>query len=309
MKNLAAAIESEKRAAGASSEVKAGLIEFAWHLKKQGYKDSTIESITKLLKVLAKRGACLLDPESVKAAIARQSWSEGRKENAVDAYTLWLRWKGGSWNPPVYKRVRKLPFIPTEQELDALIASCGPKTATFLQLLKETGVRAGEAWALKWTDLDVEARAVRITPEKGSNPRILRISNRLLAMLSALPKENSWIFGGYPLRGFARSFQRQRLRAARKFGNPRLLQISFHTFRHWKATMEYAKTKDILYVMKLLGHKNIKNTLIYTQLVNFKEDEFIFKVAETVEEAGQLIEAGFEYVCHHEGVMLFRKRK
>jgi hypothetical protein len=73
--------------------------------------------------------------------------------------------------------------------------------------------------------------------------------------------------------------------------------------------MEYAKTKDILYVMQVLGHKNIKNTLRYTQLVNFKEDEFICKTARTVQEAAQLIEAGFEYVCEIDGVRLFRKRK
>jgi len=74
--------------------------------------------------------------------------------------------------------------------------------------------------------------------------------------------------------------------------------------------VEYYKTKDILYVMKLLGHKNIKNTLVYTQLVNFKEkDEFICKVATTNEEIAQLIEAGFEYVCEHNGAKFFRKRK
>ena len=28
--------------------------------------------------------------------------------------------------------------------------------------------------------------------------------------------------------------------------------------------MEYHRTKDILRIMKILGHKNIKNTLIYT---------------------------------------------
>ena len=62
--------------------------------------------------------------------------------------------------------------------------------------------------------------------------------------------------------------------------------------------------------MKLLGHKNIKNTLVYTQLVNFKEkDEFICKVATTNEEIAQLIEAGFEYVCEHNGAKFFRKRK
>jgi len=73
--------------------------------------------------------------------------------------------------------------------------------------------------------------------------------------------------------------------------------------------MEYHKTKDILYVMRLLGHKNIKNTLIYTQLMEFKDDEFVCKVAKTVEEASQLIEIGFEYVCEFENPKLFRKRK
>jgi len=111
------------------------------------------------------------------------------------------------------------------------------------------------------------------------------------------------------LRGFRRSFSRQRKRIAQKLGNPRIQQITFHTFRRWKATMEYHRTKDILYVMKSLGHKNIKNTLIYTQLVVFKEDEYVCKVAKTVEEAKQLIEAGFEYVCDTEGCQLFRRRK
>jgi hypothetical protein len=62
--------------------------------------------------------------------------------------------------------------------------------------------------------------------------------------------------------------------------------------------------------MKVLGHKNIKNTLIYTQLISFPgEDEFICKAAKTVDEAKQLIEAGFEYVCDIDDVKLFRKRK
>ena len=96
---------------------------------------------------------------------------------------------------------------------------------------------------------------------------------------------------------------------ARKLQNPRILRITFHTFRHWKATMEYQRTRDILYVMKLLGHKNINNTLKYTQLVDFKDDEYVSKVAKTVEEACQLVEAGFEYVCEMDGVKIFRKRK
>jgi hypothetical protein len=63
--------------------------------------------------------------------------------------------------------------------------------------------------------------------------------------------------------------------------------------------------------MTILGHKNIKNTLIYTQLVKLeREDAFHSATAKTSEEAKSLVESGFEYVCTTpEHLMLFRKRK
>jgi hypothetical protein len=61
--------------------------------------------------------------------------------------------------------------------------------------------------------------------------------------------------------------------------------------------------------MRLLGHKNIANTLIYTQLVEFESDEYCSAVANNVDEAKKLIEAGFEFVCSHNDTMLFRKKK
>ena len=73
--------------------------------------------------------------------------------------------------------------------------------------------------------------------------------------------------------------------------------------------MEYHRTKDILHVMRILGHKNIKNTLIYTQLVTFEDDDYVCKTAATVPEAAELIEAGFDYVCELDATTLFRKRK
>jgi len=223
----------------------------------------------------------------------------------------------GTWDPPRYKAAYKLPFIPKEEELDALIAGCGPKTATFLQLLKETGMRAGEAHKLKWSDIDFENRTVRVTPEKGSEPRIFKLSTKLINMLAALKANNkvsdlNRVFAK-DLRTIRRVFEKQRARIAEKLQNPRLRRISFHTFRHWKATMLYHQTKDILYVMRFLGHKNIKNTLIYIQLEEaiFKreDDEFICKAARTVEEAKMLIEAGFKHVCDFGDVKLFRKRR
>jgi integrase len=80
---------------------------------------------------------------------------------------------------------------------------------------------------------------------------------------------------------FRRNFEDNRKRIAEKLQNPRICQISFKTLRHWKATAEYHKTKDILHVMRLLGHKNIKNTLVYTHLVDYGGDEFV-KIASNV---------------------------
>jgi hypothetical protein len=73
--------------------------------------------------------------------------------------------------------------------------------------------------------------------------------------------------------------------------------------------MEYHKTKDILHVMRILSHRSINNTLKYTQLVNFQNDDYVSKVANTIEEACELVEAGFEYVCDIEETKIFRKHE
>jgi len=77
--------------------------------------------------------------------------------------------------------------------------------------------------------------------------------------------------------------------------------------------MEYHKTKDLLYVKEFLGHRRVDNTILYIQLertlFSVQSDEFHSATAKSVEEATKLIEAGFEYVCDHNNIMLFRKRK
>lgn len=231
---------------------------------------------------------------------------------AVATYSAFALVNKIEWHSPKYKHSRRLPFIPLEKELDSLIASCGKKTSVLLQLLKETGMRIGEALGLEWTDIDFERDIIILNlPEKGGEPRTFKASKKLLTMLNRLTKTSEKVYGGIARCSASRTFQAQRKRAATKLGNPRLLRITFHTFRHWKATMEYHKTKGILYVMRLLGHKNIQNTLVYTQLINFeKEEEYHSATAKTTDQARQLIEGGFEYVCTTpQENMLFRKRK
>jgi hypothetical protein len=52
-----------------------------------------------------------------------------------------------------------------------------------------------------------------------------------------------------------------------------------------------------------LEHKRIQNTLKYTQLIEFNDqDEYVCKAARTTEEAKELIESSFKYVCDMEQV-------
>ena len=81
-------------------------------------------------------------------------------------------------------------FIPTETEIDQLIAGSRKRVATFLQLLQETGARCGEIWQLKWLDIDLESKVITITPEKNSNPRVTHLSNKAIEMLQNLPKND-----------------------------------------------------------------------------------------------------------------------
>ena len=290
------------------AEVKGKIVELLWHLKTEAYSDITIKNHRQRLTQLSKI-ANLLIPENVKEAIARQNWAEGTKQNHVSTYGKFASFHGLNWKPPKYKITQKLPFIPLESEIDSLVAGCGKKTATLLQLLKETGMRVGEALKLKWIDFDIERNVVNITPEKHGKPRQVKIPVKLAAMLNTMPKQSELIFNGVLDTTVRGNFTKQRRRIATKLANPRLSYIHFHTLRHWKATMEYAKTKDILHIMQLLGHRKIESTLVYTQLITFETDEYHSATAKTIDEAQKLIEAGFEYVCDFNNIKLFRKRK
>jgi len=170
----------------------------------------------------------------------------------------------------------------------------------------------GEAQRLRWVDIDVHRKTVYIQAEKDSNSRVLPISEQLLAMLNRMKKMNDNVFQAHK-HGLGVTFTSLRNRTAIKLNNPRLKAIHLHTFRHWKATTEYHKTKDIVHVKEMLGHKSILSTMVYihieASLYHTGNDDYQCKIAKTIEEATNLIENGFEYITEIDGMRLFRKRK
>jgi integrase len=308
-------------------DVKGKLVEYAFYMERQGYNAETIRGNSGALRALLTRGAIISSPETVKDVLAREQrkfengekgWSSNRRRNIINAYTLFLKTNGLTWEKPKCKTERKNPFIPTGEEIGDLVAGSPQIVATLLQLLKESAVRVGEALRLKWTDIDFEKVVIMLNePEKGSDPRIFNkndLSPKVMNMLNGLPRINERVFGGKTRNSLKNTFSRVRARLANKLQNPRLLEVHFHTLRHWALTMYQHKVHDIVLTARFAGHRNINNTMKYMHLEemlfnNDAQDDFIVKTARTPEEAARLLEVGFQFQDTIKGMHLYRKRK
>jgi len=283
------------------------------HLQLQGCSIQTIKGWNQKLRRLAKYSD-LEDPDSVKRFLASADIAESSKQAFCVVYGSFLKWQGKTWIKPKYKAHQKIPeFIPTEQQIDVLIAGSGSKLSPILQTIKETGMRIGECLSLKWSSVNAEAHTITLnTPEKNSLPRIFKVSSKLIGMLQLLPKKSDKLFGITNRNSASVSLMKHRRKIARKLQNPRIAKIHFHLIRHWKGTMEYHETQSIIKVQKLLGHKSVLNTQIYINLeqtIFEATDDYEVKIAENLDDACKLLEIGFEYFTDMEGKKLFRKRK
>jgi len=289
-----------------SATAKGLLLQYTLYLEKEGYgQDSRYKSC---IRMLVNSNCNLYDPENVKEVIARKPWKDGTKMQVVYAYDALTKMLKLTWTMPRYRQEEAFPFIPDEKEIDALILGAGSKRMTaYLQTLKETMADPSEALRLRWIDLNGNVVTIN-RPVKGHYPRQVQVSNNLVSTLNALPQTSENVFPT-TYQVIARCYFTMRRRIAAKLNNPRILKISFVTFRHWGATMLYHQTRNILLVKKILGHKKIENTMKYTQLIQFKDDDYEVTSATTVEEAKNVLAAGFEYVTEKDGVMLFRKPK
>jgi integrase len=132
-------------------------------------------------------------------------------------------------------------------------------------------------------------------------------------MLNRLERKSKYVFNPPSNKALRESFRKMRNKTAKKLQNPRQKKITFHTFRHWKGTTEYHKTKSIMHVKKILGHKSVISTQLYINIeatiFQFSNDEYNSPTAKTIQEAQKLIESGFEYITEIDGTKLLRKRK
>ena len=272
----------------------------------------TIHFTRKALNLLTQH-TNLEDPEQVKTYIAKRNSGNGYKRNLAIAYNKYCKYYEIKWNMPIYHPEPKAIKIPTKEKIQMLIAKALPPLSTKLQISMETGLRPIELTNLKVKDIDQEQKMICPTTAKNGSPKRLKISQQLSNTIQKhIDKHrlnpNDKLFTGNAAE-YGAHYRAMRNRLADKLHDPTIKNIRLYDLRHYYATTLYAKTRDILLVKQQMGHKKIETTLIYTQLLNLNDDEWICKTATNVKEATALIEAGFEYIQEIDGIRLYRKRK
>lgn len=119
----------------------------------------------------------------LKEYIASKESSNGYRKVLCDVYDHYAKCNSLTWRRPRYQRDDRPPYVPTEEEIEILIANVGKKSAIALSILRDTGMRSIELHrsTLSWYDLT--RGLMNVPTAKGGRGRTLELKPRTLAML------------------------------------------------------------------------------------------------------------------------------
>ena len=174
--------------------------------------------------------------------------------------------------PSIKIKNKKTPRFLSGEECKKLLANCDDRTYPIFFTLLNTGMRRGEVINLEWKDIDFERRIIKIqikdTWQPKTGERDIPINAQLFKLLEQLHKKRrkgSFVF----YNSIGNKIHRNKLRTkliqiAKKADIPELTKL--HTLRHTFASHLVMKGVDLASVQKLMGHADIKTTMIYSHL-------------------------------------------
>jgi integrase len=98
---------------------------------------------------------------------------------------------------------------------------------------------------------------------------------------------------------------------AKNLENPRILNITFKSFRHFGGSwLAHITEGNVLAVKKALRHKRIENTMKYIHRLDFQDPQsYDVATASTIDEIKHLAEAGFQKFDEANGIHIYRRPK
>ncbi|MBB1194968.1 site-specific integrase [Flavobacterium sp. SOK18b] len=199
-------------------------------------------------------------------ATLRKAYKKGLLQTDVNAAVESIKEQESQRNFLTMEEAVRLFKTPCKKEI--------VKRVSLFSLL--TGMRYSDISKLTWEEVQYsksEGYYIRFKQQKTDRPVTLPISPEAFEFLGEKVDQYKRVF--YDLK---------------KWDVDRLLpiwvndasiekHITFHCFRHTYATLQMAAGTDIFTVSKMLGHKNIKTTQIYTKIIDEKKRETTNKIS------------------------------
>ena len=253
-------------------------------LQLRDYAQNTIRHYIRTVEDFARRFRCSPDrlgPRQIREYQAELFQKRKLSANSVRQHLAALRFfyiktLRRTWNladTPYPKKTLHLPTILSREEVAQLLhAARTPGERILLMALYASGARNAELAHLKVSDIDSQRMVVHIRGCKGRKDRDVMLSPKLLVALRAHwryyhRKSSTWLFPS--------NYRKDRpidtktiWYACRKAAQRAGLQkrVYPHLLRHCFATHLYEAGADLRAIQVLLGHENLKDTLLYVHL-------------------------------------------
>lgn len=210
------------------------------------------------------------DPKDVGEAEVVQWTSyliqKGESSSTVRSYVIavrrFLEWMGKEVDTPTPRVKRKEARALTPEQIQRLREACRDEVdRVIVAMLMDTGLRSREFLSLRVEDIDLKNRTIKVRETKNGEERTVFISPQTASLLSG------FIAGKRPTdRVIDLSYQGlyKRVKSLAKIAG---VEVRPHLLRHTFATEALRKNMPLPVLQKILGHRDIKTTQIYTHLV------------------------------------------
>ena len=268
---------------------------FVSQLELQGYAKRSIDSYLKAVMQLQR--FCNKPLYQITGTDLREYWLTCKRDYGWCDATLRISYSGikhffsltlvRKWkvlNEVKFRRRQSLPAVMGMATVRRIICSLPTlQSKVFYLTLYSLGLRLRECITLHPCDIDSERMVVHIRNSKGAKDRVLPLANITLRGLRAYYKTHlnpDWVFPGpaHNQGRFAGSskqpvstsgVQGALRRTVAKLGIKK--HIHPHVFRHSYATHLIEANVPILHVQKLMGHADIKSTMVYLHVTTRAE--------------------------------------
>ena len=149
-----------------------------------------------------------------------------------------------------------------------------------LRVLILTGCRRNEVLTLRWDDVDVAARELRLRDSK-TGPRMVALTSPVEAVLNDVVRTpgNPWVFVGKGREGRRTTLQWVWNEITKRAG---LHGLRLHDLRHSYASRALALGESLTMIGKLLNHVEIRTTARYAHLMQDAEKDAAARVGDMI---------------------------